>query len=317
MKGQPPNIVPAPGPGPIRRRIRTPDPDRLVALPYRAADGASNMALDEAMMDRARGGDACVRFYGWEPPCLSLGRNQPAPERLLGRSRSELAIGVDVVRRPTGGRSVFHGPELTYAFACPDRAWGGPRRVYRRVHRAIGTALGSLGVPLDAGPGQARRDAAEAAGGRARGAGRVAASPLGGGIRQGEALRPDLSACFRDPAPGELTVGGRKLVGSAQGRQGGAILQHGSILLSDRQELGELGYAAGPRDAGPSSEPPSRPGIGLDEVLDELPSPADLAEAVRRALAEELGAALAPGTLPDPPPRAAERYRSPAWQWRA
>lgn len=299
MKGQPPDIVPAPGPGPIRRRIRTPDPDRLVALPYRAADGASNMALDEAMMVRARGGDACVRFYGWEPPCLSLGRNQPAPERLLGRSRSELAIGVDVVRRPTGGRSVFHGPELTYAFACPDRAWGGPRRVYRRVHRAIGTALGSLGVPLDAVPGQ------------------VAASAVAGGDRSREALRPDLSACFRDPAPGELTVGGRKLVGSAQGRQGGAILQHGSILLSDRQELGELGSAAGPRDAGPSSEPPPRPGIGLDEVLDELPSPADLAEAVRRALAEELGAALAPGTLPDPPPRAAERYRSPAWQWRA
>ena len=271
-----------------------------VVLPYAVADGARNMALDEAMLELAAGGSTLLRFYGWEPWCLSLGRHQEAPQRLLGRSREDLRPGVDAVRRPTGGRSVFHGPEITYAFACPARAWGGPRAVLHAVHRALAEGLGSVGVRLDA----VQDDAGEAG---LAAAGRISAA-----------------SCFRDPAPGELTARGRKLVGSAQCRRGGGLLQHGSILLEDRQRLGDLdGRDMGP-DMGPDTGPDERaeagvsgkgPAIGLNELLDvarAFGAPAAVASAAANASA---GIAASPALS-----RLAARYervhRSGAWLWR-
>lgn len=261
-----------------------------VVLPYAVADGARNMALDEAMLRCAAGGRTLVRFYGWDPWCVSLGRNQPAPARLLGRARGEIRPGLDAVRRPTGGRSVFHGPEITYAIACPDRAWGGPKRLLRIVHGALAEGLRSIGVPVDDIPPNS-----PAASGSSAMSGRSAASGSAAGT--GSAAGPVLStaACFRDPAPGELTVGGRKLVGSAQRRRGGGLLQHGSILLDDRQALADL---EGSADGMASSAAPAWAGptaIGLRETLSAT---ADVAMIVRR-LEAALAGAFGPPASPE------------------
>src|SRR5690606_10060386 len=109
------------------------------------ARGAYNMAVDEALMDSVReGGAAVLRFYRWEPACLSLGRNQPAAEWY---DRQEIARrGLDVVRRPTGGRAVVHGRELTYSVVTPERMLGTLRRSYATINRAFLTGLQRLGV---------------------------------------------------------------------------------------------------------------------------------------------------------------------------
>ncbi|MCY3700677.1 MAG: hypothetical protein OXH46_13750 [Gemmatimonadetes bacterium] len=275
-----------------------------VVLPYAVADGARNMAVDEAMLELAAGGSTLLRFYGWEPWCLSLGRHQEAPDRLLGRSPDELRPGVDAVRRPTGGRSVFHGPEITYAFACPARAWGGPRAVLQTVHRALAEGLRSVGVPLDAVP----EDAAEAS---------FAA-----------ASRISAASCFRDPAPGELTAQGRKLVGSAQCRRHGGVLQHGSILLEDRQRLGDLdGRDIGPDEPADPGVSGKGPAIGLNELLDPVPDRRLIVERLADSVARAFGAPAAVRTnaSAETPTsaaliRLAARYervhRSGAWLWR-
>ncbi|WP_419950239.1 lipoate--protein ligase family protein [Candidatus Palauibacter sp.] len=241
-----------------------------VLLPYAVADGARNMAFDEAMLEYAAEGRTLVRFYGWEPWCVSLGRNQPAPARLRGRRPRDIRPGVDAVRRPTGGRSVFHGPEITYAFACPDRAWGGPKQVLRTVHRALADGLRSLGVPLD--------------------------DPPEGAVNTGSpepfALSP--AACFREPAPGELTVGGRKLVGSAQRRRRGGLLQHGSILIEDRQALADLEDAGGLAQS--RGVPERGLAIGLREALSATPDPRAIVPRLEEALTREFGPPASPAS---------------------
>ena len=222
------------------------------------------MAFDEAMLEYAAEGRTLVRFYGWEPWCLSLGRNQPAPARLRGRLLRDIRPGVDAVRRPTGGRSVFHGPEITYAFACPDRAWGGPRQVLRAVHRALADGLRSLGVPVDDLPKDARQ-------------------PPG----STEPFALSAAACFRDPAPGELTVGGRKLVGSAQRRRRGGVLQHGSILLEDRQALADLEDPGGPRRS--PEAPERRLAVGLRETISATPDTRAIVRRLEETLTREFG----------------------------
>ncbi len=289
-----PAAGPAAGPAP---------PGRALLLPYATACGAENMALDEAMMALARAGRVALRFYGWSPHCLSLGRNQRAGGPLRG-----LEPGIDVVRRPTGGRSVFHGPELTYAVAFPERAWGGPRAAYGRVNAALAAGLRGVGVRVDPLPSA-----------RARARARV--DPLG-----------DLgaAACFADPAPGELTVRRRKLVGSAQWRHRGAILQHGSILIADVQGRGalpgrrEMSTGAKAREGVSDSAPPQGPepatSVGLDELLDETPTIADLGRALAAGFGSELQLTVVAGEasagLRRAAGRLAARYRSAEWTWR-
>ncbi len=279
------------------------DPRRALLLPYATACGAENMALDEAMMALARAGRVALRFYGWSPHCLSLGRNQRAGGPLRG-----LEPGIDVVRRPTGGRSVFHGPELTYAVAFPERAWGGPRAAYGRVNAALAAGLRGVGVRVDPLPS-------------ARAATRARGDPLG-----------DLgaAACFADPAPGELTVRRRKLVGSAQWRHRGAILQHGSILIADVQGRGalpgrrEMSTGAKAREGVSDSAPPQGPepptSVGLDELLDETPTIADLGRALAAGFGSELQLTVVAGEasagLRRAAGRLAARYRSAEWTWR-
>jgi lipoate-protein ligase A len=168
--------------------------------------GAENMGIDAAFLREAGGGAAFLRLYHWAPPCLSFGRNEPARTR-YDRAAIE-RLGLDTVRRPTGGRAVWHEREVTYAVAGPTAMFGSLREAYIRVHTLLAAALRRLEVPAEL---------AERPSGRIVG-------PAGG-------------ACFAAPVGGEIVAGGRKLVGSAQIRERGAFLQHGSILLEDGQDL--------------------------------------------------------------------------------
>lgn len=168
-----------------------------------AATGSWNMAVDEALAESVAGGESppVVRLYRWQPPCLSLGFAQPYTAADADFCARE---GVDVVRRPTGGRAVLHHLELTYSVVAPldGRPFSGDLQgAYQRICSALVAGLRRVGV------------AAELAG-----------TPEGGLIRPTEAI-----PCFVGPATGEVVAGGRKLVGSAMRRLGGVILQHGSI----------------------------------------------------------------------------------------
>lgn len=157
------------------------------------------MAVDEGILATAQREErATLRLYRWRGPWLSLGYPQRVPADRLARCAQE---GVRWVRRPTGGRAVLHGQDLTYALAAPA-SWLPPslEGSYRLVSEAILAALGQVGIR-----------AARAAGRSGRGG-----------------LAFD---CFARPAPEEICIGRRKLVGSAQRRGGAAVLQHGSIRL--------------------------------------------------------------------------------------
>src|SRR5213082_3594305 len=164
------------------------------------------MAVDVALLERAdRMGEAFLRLYRFDPPCLSLGRNEAAG----GYGRAAIPrLGIDVVRRPTGGGAVWHEHELTYAVAAPIAAFGSLRQAYRAIHQRLLTALRLLGADVALAPDR-------------------------------PTARPPVppSACFSQPVGGEVLLRTRKLVGSAQMRRGGAFLQHGSILLDGSQDV--------------------------------------------------------------------------------
>ena len=182
---------------------------RLELIIDEPAPGDVNMRRDLALLEACAHGEipGVVRLYGFAPACLSLGRMQPIGDVDLDACARD---GVDVVRRPSGGRAVLHDQEVTYAVVCrsSDPVFGG--RVLEscsRIHLAVAVGLEMLGVhtvPREL-PANLRRDA-----------------------REGAAV----ADCFARPAAHELLDDeGRKLVGSAQARRGGAVLQHGSVLL--------------------------------------------------------------------------------------
>jgi lipoate-protein ligase A len=163
------------------------------------------MAIDHALLDRAeRLGESWLRLYEWAPHCLSFGRHEPASLRYDAEHIS--ARGIDTVRRPTGGRAVWHAEELTYSVATPYSRFGTVQTAYLEIHEMLAGALKMLGLPASlAAPSRT--------------------PPL------------DTGACFASPVGGEIMVDGRKVVGSAQLRSGKALLQHGSVLLRDSQNV--------------------------------------------------------------------------------
>lgn len=250
-------------------------------------DGPTNMAVDRALLESVAAGAAPVlRLYGWDPPTLSFGRNQPAAgcyDEAAARAR-----GIAFVRRPTGGQAVLHADELTYAVVAPVAAIGKPREAYRRINRALVGALRRLGLEAS----------------------------LAVGARPGAGDRSWLAACFREPAAGEVVVSGRKLVGSAQRCEGRVVLQHGSILVSGTQAAAEEllldGSGAGPSaDAGWTT---------LEAELGRRPSWSELTAAVSAGFAESIGTALAPARLSVEETTRVKDLRvtfaSPDWTWR-
>ena len=240
--------------------------------------GPSNMAIDQALLDAAEGGMGVLRLYRWDPACLSFGRNEPALRR-YDRTRIE-ALGLDVVRRPTGGRAVWHADELTYAVACPADWFGDLRTAYRRIHEMLAEAIASLGLEP-----------------------RLAAAPAA-------ALPVDAGACFAAPAGGEVLVGGKKVVGSAQVRQGSAMLQHGSVLLGGTQQQ-VAAVSAGP--AAPSGETSLGAALGRPVAFEET------AAAILGTIGASLDAVPVPEEVPGFLESAAAhelQFSSDSWTWR-
>jgi lipoate-protein ligase A len=241
---------------------------RLVVEPHRRP-GAENMAIDAALLREAgRSGMAFLRLYGWSPPCLSFGRHEPA---LVRYDRATIErLGLDVVRRPTGGRAVWHAEELTYAVAAPVTAFGSLQQTYVAIHRRLAAALQQLGV-----------------------AAVLAAQQRTPGLGSGP--------CFADSIGGEVLVDGRKVIGSAQRREAGAFLQHGSILLDGSQEvLGAVTREATTVDQATTVRATLGRSIPFDEV----------ATAILRTWGDPLPAPIAP---PNPP---SGDFADPAWTWR-
>lgn len=169
-----------------------------------AGDGQWNMAVDEALLEEVSAGRSApvVRFYGFEPATLSVGRFQPTPGvvdfELVGSD------GINFVRRPSGGQSVLHTDELTYAFVIgKDHIEPfGKRWVYRFIAPLLMAGLARVGLD-DLRTSQAQK---------------------------GNPMNPD---CFGSTGEYEIdSATGRKLVGSAQMITRTAVLQHGSIPLS-------------------------------------------------------------------------------------
>ncbi len=238
------------------------------------------MALDHSLARVAAAtGEGIVRLYGWSPATVSFGRNQRArgaydPVQLAAR-------GLGVVRRPTGGRSILHDRELTYAVMLPATA-GHPRAAYDAVTALLLNALRALGVAAERAP---------------------ARSP---------SRPPGATPCFAEPGLGEVVWNGAKLAGSAQWAEGSALLQHGSVLVDDDQSR----LATLTSDSDGAVPPPAT----LRAALGHVPTLEAFAAGWRSALTAASGVAPgpldadAPEAQPDPP--LLRLYHDDAWTWR-
>lgn len=176
----------------------------------RPAAGSWNMAADEWLLEwAAKHQSACLRFYGWSSPTLSLGYFQGWDER---QSHSA-SFGCDAVRRATGGGAILHDIELTYSFVAPtaDRLLSDHRTLYDAFHDSLVAELHERGI-------------------------RAARWSKDDGLAP--AVEPFL--CFERRSDGDVVLGGFKVGGSAQRRHRGAILQHGSVLLARSSAAPEL-----------------------------------------------------------------------------
>lgn len=186
-----------------RKRKHTYEPATWRLLNTGLQDGATNMAIDEAILEAVASGESppTLRFYGWEPGCLSLGFAQAWDEADFDACAER---GWDVVRRPTGGRAILHIDELTYSVCAPEgepRVHGGVLESYQRLSDALAEGLALIGLDPQ----------------RARPVYQDKGDPG--------------AACFDGPSNYEITIGQRKLVGSAQMRKKGMVLQHGTLPL--------------------------------------------------------------------------------------
>jgi len=178
-------------------------PWRLLITP--PARGAWNMAADEAILEHIGRGDSIptLRLYAWDPACLSLGHAQPFTDVDVPRLEEH---GWEVVRRATGGRAILHTDELTYSVITPldePTMAGGVLESYNRVSQALLDAVKSLEISVEVKEGKTNENDNETP------------NPI----------------CFEVPSTYEITVDGKKLIGSAQARKNAGILQHGSLPL--------------------------------------------------------------------------------------
>lgn len=251
---------------------------RWTVLVDSARPGWENMAVDCALLDlAAEAGAAFLRLYRWAPHCLSFGRHEPATRR-YDRERIR-ALGLDCVRRPTGGRAVWHARELTYAVAAPLALFGGLRSAYGAIHAMIAEGLRALGVEATLATGT------------------------------GRPLSPGAGPCFAAPVGGEVMVAGRKVVGSAQLALDGAFLQHGSLLLEDDQAL--VRDLAGLPQAGAAE-------ATLAGLLGRTVRFEEVAEALVRSagqLGETAGMQALPATLAGRIETHVPRFRGAEWTW--
>jgi lipoate-protein ligase A len=245
------------------------------------ADGPVNMAVDDSLMRRAgRTRDAVFRVYGWSVPTLSLGRNQRARDCYnLDAARD---AGIGFVRRPTGGRALLHDREITYSVTLPVADAREARERYDFINAVLLDGLRQLGVPAGRATGTA-------------------------------SLPPGLRPCFDVPARHEIAVDGHKLVGSAQWRHAGALLQHGSILIRDDQRLTNRLLLS------PAAEDPP-PAATLEASLGRTPTLSEVAESLLDSLAAHVDTTVArfvpESQVVDDACALEDFYYDSAWTWR-
>ncbi|HEY4687792.1 MAG TPA: biotin/lipoate A/B protein ligase family protein [Anaerolineae bacterium] len=229
-----------------------------------ALDGAMNMAIDEAILRGVAEGSSLptLRFFDWQPACLSLGQAQPVADVDFEACR---ALGVDVVRRPTGGRAILHVDELTYSVTAREdepRVRGGIVESYRRLSEGLLAGLLKIGVPVE------------------------------------QVERPDSHdrdqgpVCFEAPSNYEIVFDGRKLVGSAQMRKNGTLLQHGSLPLA-----GDIARICDVLAAKPDRDRVRARAITVERAIGRCVTYAQAARSMAEGFTSALNLHLEPGGL--------------------
>jgi lipoate-protein ligase A len=256
---------------------------------------AVNMAVDEAILLSCIQGEAppTLRFYGWRPAAVSVGYFQSMLKEVDVEACKRL--GIDYVRRHTGGRAVLHDVELTYSVVMPERTSPLPEGLlgsYRVISEAIQEGLGVLGVETT-----------------------IVSSKSGNRTRTGSA------ACFNISSRHELAVGGRKVVGSAQLRRGNTILQHGSIPLDlDANRLFTVLKIPVGEQRGCLIQQARERMTGLRQILGRAVTFAELAQALETGWKRRFETELVPGEL-SPQERecseklARKKYSSREWNF--
>lgn len=245
---------------------------RLIKHP--SAAGSWNMAVDAAILHAAGRGDVppTLRLYAWDPPCLSLGYAQPVLDVDLDRLAAQ---GWDLVRRPTGGRAILHTDELTYAVTGPvdePRLEGSILESYKRLATGLLQGLQILAVPAESHH-----------------------PPVENSARDPDRTKP---ICFEVPGSYEITVNGKKLIGSAQARKKFGVLQHGTIpLTGDLKRITQVlrypDQAARDQAGARLLKRATTVEASLHRVVDWDTA----AEAIRTAFQETLNIVLEPGDL--------------------
>lgn len=256
-----------------------------------AAHGAWNMAVDEAILEHIGRGEApaTLRLYSWEPACLSLGQAQPFADVDVRRLQER---GWEVVRRPTGGRAILHTDELTYSVIAPTgepAVAGTLLESYNRLAAGLLHAVRALGLQGD----------------------------MQAGVRH--AAGRSNPVCFEAPSAYEITVAGKKLIGSAQARRREGVLQHGSLPL-----VGDLGRITEALVFGPNGarqEAAARllaRATTAESVLGHAVSWRAAAQAFRAGFESELGLEFTELSLSEDEQRRAaalvrDKYAHPSW----
>ncbi|MCM1010772.1 MAG: lipoate--protein ligase family protein [Fusobacterium sp.] len=175
---------------------------------YSLNSGVENMRIDSELLDdaiRTQSVEPIFRLYGWKPACVSLGRNQK--DDFLDYEYLT-SLGLDVVRRLTGGRALLHDDEITYSFVCPVtylQNGGNVVESYKEICQILIDKFAEIGIELSLG--------AE------------------------KGVHTKFDYCMLVSTGADLCYCGKKLIGSAQFRKEGYILQHGSILYDYNHEL--------------------------------------------------------------------------------
>ena len=181
-------------------------------IPYTVNSGAENMRIDEELLNLAINENlSCpiFRLYGWSPACVSLGRNQKEDfiDKKLLKSKN-----IDIVRRLTGGRALLHNDEITYSFICPVSYLKNGEHIissYKEISQILIDKFKTIGIDLSLG--------------------------------NSKSVKTGFDYCMLISTGADLCFNGKKVIGSAQCRKQGYILQHGSILYDfDKKLLEEI-----------------------------------------------------------------------------
>ena len=263
---------------------------RLLLTPE--APGAWNMAVDEAILEAATHREVLptLRLYAWNPPCLSLGYAQPISD--VDESRLE-KFDWDLVRRPTGGRAILHTDELTYSVCGPEDEpvlAGDILSSYKRLSSAILAAIEQIGISVQALPQK----------------------------KNANSKSPE-PVCFEVPSNYEITADGKKLVGSAQARRQGGVLQHGTLpLYGDLTRIVQVLSFPSQTSREQAAERLLSRAATLNTAMGEIVSWKQAADSFIQAFQNTLDLELAPGQLTEAERTRAEqlvdkKYGNPAW----